>query len=204
MRFAVVPAAGRSRRMGRPKLALPLGGRTILEHVIAALRQAGVEHVLVVVGPQVPELVPLAEQAGAHVVQLDDETSGMRETVEHGLRRLEEHFQPRSDDAWLLVPADHPTLTADVVRRLAGARAAHPEHTIFVPTHDGRRGHPLLITWDHVAGIRAHPPGQGLNAYVRGQVDRTMEVPVAQPGVLGDLDTPEEYAQLLSRWEGPD
>jgi molybdenum cofactor cytidylyltransferase len=201
MRFAVLPAAGRSRRMGRPKLALPLGGRTILEHVIAALRQAGVEHVLVVVGPHVPELAPLAQGAGATVLQQAEESSGMRATVEHGLRWLEDHFQPRPDDAWLLVPADHPTLTAEVVRQLAQARTDHPEYSIFVPTHEGRRGHPLLLTWEHVAGIRAHPPGQGLNTYVRGQAARTLEVPVAQPGVLGDLDTPEEYVRLLSRWE---
>ncbi len=34
MIFAVVPAAGRASRMGRPKLSLPLGGRTVLEHVV--------------------------------------------------------------------------------------------------------------------------------------------------------------------------
>ena len=53
MRFAVLPAAGKSTRMGRPKLALPLGERTILEQVVAALRQAEVEHILVIVGPHV-------------------------------------------------------------------------------------------------------------------------------------------------------
>ena len=40
MIFALIPAAGKSTRMGRPKLALPLGEKTVLEHVIAALRQA--------------------------------------------------------------------------------------------------------------------------------------------------------------------
>ena len=42
MTFALIPAAGRSRRMGRPKLALPLAGRSVLEHVVGALQQAGV------------------------------------------------------------------------------------------------------------------------------------------------------------------
>ena len=40
MIYAVVPAAGRSSRMGRPKLSLPLGERTVLEQVILALRKA--------------------------------------------------------------------------------------------------------------------------------------------------------------------
>ena len=67
--FALVPAAGFSRRMGRPKLGLPLGERTVLEHVVAALRQGGAEHVLVVVGPHVPELAPLAAAAVAEVLR---------------------------------------------------------------------------------------------------------------------------------------
>ncbi len=40
--FALIPAAGKSARMGRPKLTLPLGGRTVLEHVVTALRRGGV------------------------------------------------------------------------------------------------------------------------------------------------------------------
>src|SRR5262249_34727228 len=67
MRFAVLPADGQSKRMGRPKLALPLGQRSVLEHVLAALRQAQVEHILVVIGPHVAELGSLAKSAGAHV-----------------------------------------------------------------------------------------------------------------------------------------
>src|SRR5262249_51400158 len=116
--FAVLPAAGQSRRMGRPKLALPLGDRSVLERVIDALRQGGVEHVLVVIGPHVPALVPLAALAGAHTLLLPVETADMRSTVEQGLLWLEERFHPTSDDAWLLVPADHPTLDAAVVREL--------------------------------------------------------------------------------------
>src|SRR4051794_1347041 len=101
MTFALIPAGGRSRRMGRPKLALPLGRRSVLEHVIAALHQAGVEHVLVVVGRHVADLTALAERAGAHALLLPDETEDMRATVAHGLRWLEDRFQPQPDAGWL-------------------------------------------------------------------------------------------------------
>jgi molybdenum cofactor cytidylyltransferase len=199
MTFAVVPAAGKSRRMGRPKLSLPLGDRTVLERVVAALREAGVEHVLVVVGPHVPELVPLAERAGAHVLPLADETPDMRATVEAGLRWLEERFHPSPDDDWLLVPADHPTLDAGVVRQLRQARAAAPDKSIFMPTYKGKHGHPTLIAWRHVGGIRAHPVGHGLNAYLRGRPEDTLEVAVGNADILRDLDTPEDLAQLRRR-----
>jgi molybdenum cofactor cytidylyltransferase len=199
--FALVPAGGRSARMGRPKLSLPLGGRTVLEHTVSAFRRAGVEHALVVVGPHVPELVPLAEAAGAQVCRLPEATADMRATVEQGLRWLEEHFRPGPDDAWLLAPADHPTLGAEAVRRLVQARADHPERSVFVPTWEGRRGHPALIGWKHVAGIRAHPADQGLNTYLRGCAAEVLEVPAASADVLCDLDTPADYERLRRGWD---
>ncbi len=203
MSFALLPAAGKSVRMGRPKLALQLGGRTILGHLVASLRQAEVEHILVVAGPHVPELAALAVSAGAHVCQLAEETADMRATVEHGLRWLEERFRPRPDDAWLLVPADHPALAPTTVRQLEQARLAQPARSIFVPTFRGRQGHPLLLAWRHVEGIRAHPAGQGLNSYVRDHEAQVMAVSVESEAILWDLDTPEDYERLRSGWPAP-
>ena len=196
MTFAVIPAAGKSTRMGRPKLALPLGDRTVLEHVITALRNAGIEHILVVVGPHVRELVPLAEAAGAHVLLLPEETPDMRATVEAGLHWLDERFHPQPDDAWLLVPADHPTLEAAVVRQLLAARATNADRSIFIPAFEGKRGHPALIGWNHVARIRTLHAREGLNVYLREHVTETEEVNVTSPMVLCDLDTPEDYQRL--------
>ncbi|HEY7308701.1 MAG TPA: nucleotidyltransferase family protein [Gemmataceae bacterium] len=202
MRFAVLPAAGKSVRMGRPKLALPLGERTILEQVIAVLHQAQIEHVLVVVGPHVPELVGLAVGAGANVCRLAEQTADMRATVEHGLNWLEEQFRPHPHDAWLLVPADHPTLVPSTIQELERVRLAESGRSIFVPTWEGRRGHPIVLAWKHVEGIRRHPPGEGLNGYVRRHAAETIKVPVADPDILCDLDTPEEYERLRRRWQG--
>jgi molybdenum cofactor cytidylyltransferase len=201
MTFALIPAAGKSVRMGRPKLALLLGEHSVLWHVVTALRRGGVEHVLAVVGPHVPQLVPLAEAAGAHVLLLGEETADMRATVEHGLRWLEERFRPRPEDGWLLVPADHPTLDPEVVKQLLQARAERPDRSVFIPTFEGRRGHPALVGWKHRAGIRALPPGAGLNMYLRGQAAETLEVPVALAEVLCDLDAPEDYERLRRRWQ---
>src|SRR5262249_55192184 len=100
----------------------------------------------------------------------------------------------------LLVPADHPTLEAEVIRRLAAARAEYPGATILVPTHAGRRGHPLLLAWSHVPAIRALTPDEGVNTYIRCQTAATRELPIDTPEVLRDLDTPEDYQRLLNEW----
>jgi molybdenum cofactor cytidylyltransferase len=190
--------------MGRPKLSLPLGGRTVLEHVLGALRRAGVDHSLVIVGPHAAGLGPLAAAGGAHVLHLPGETADMRATVEHGLRWLGERFGPAPDDAWLLVPADHPALAPGGVGALEEARRSHPAHSIFVPTHAGRRGHPTLLAWRHAAAVAGLPPGAGLNAFVRAHSADVLEVPVDDPDVLCDLDTPADYERLARdpRW-GP-
>jgi CTP:molybdopterin cytidylyltransferase MocA len=197
MTFAVIPAGGKSSRMGVPKLALPVGGRTVLELVIAALQAGGIEHILVVAGPHSPELAPLAKSVGADVLQLAEETADMRATVEQGLCWLEERFPPGKSDSWLLVPADHPTLDPQVVRQVVRASVVQTNHSIFIPTYQDRRGHPALIRWQHVAGLRAWPAGQGINAYLRHHAGETMEVPVNTGAILFDLDTPEDYRRLL-------
>jgi molybdenum cofactor cytidylyltransferase len=197
MIFAVVPAGGKSTRMGRPKLQLPFRGRTVLECVLDALRLGGCDHTVVVLGAQAAPLAPLVTQGGAHACLLAEETADMRATVEVGLSWLEQHFRPGDDDAWLLVPADQPTLDPAVVVALRSAYLAQTDKSIVVPTFAGKRGHPVLLAWRHVAGVRRHTAGEGLNTYLRQHEAATLGVAVDKPSVLTDLDTPEDYARLV-------
>ena len=189
--------------MGRPKLSLPLGNRTVLEHVVAALKVGGAERVLVVIGPHVPELVPLAETAGASVCLLEAPTPDMRATVQRGLAWIEKHLRPLPK-AFLLAPADHPTLDATVVHALCNSFHADPTQSILIPVHESRRGHPALVAWRHVEGIRALPADRGINSYFRDHSADVREVVVNNPGVLCDLDTPEDYERLHTKWKSPE
>lgn len=192
--FAVVPAAGQSRRMGQPKLLLPLGGRTVIEAAVAALQAAGVADVVVVTPPGADRLAELAQAGGAHVVKLEMNTEHMRETVEHGLAWLERHRQPTAADGWLLMPADHPTVNAEPIRAVLAARSLGK--SIIVPTHAGARGHPVWLSWSHVAALRGYPPDKGINSYMRTKAEVTLELPVNTAAVTWDLDTPEDYRRL--------
>jgi molybdenum cofactor cytidylyltransferase len=196
MIFAVIPAAGKSSRMGCAKLALPLGDGTVLGTVIHALRLGRVDHILVVIGPHVPELVPLARAAQIEICELAHETSDMRATVEAGLGWLEARHQPKPGDCWLLAPGDHPALEPGVVRRLIEASSANSPFSIWIPTYQCKRGHPTLVRWTHVLGIRKLATDQGLNAYFREHAHETLEVPVESAAILENLDTPEDYERL--------
>src|SRR5262245_60313199 len=129
MIIALIPAAGKSLRMGRPKLLLPVGERTVLERVVSAFAQAGVERVLVVTPPHLPELFSVARCGGAEAIELPHETADMRATVQIGLDWIETHWSPLGDDAWFLAPADHPVLEPAVIRELIAAREVHPERS---------------------------------------------------------------------------
>ncbi|MFL5241662.1 MAG: NTP transferase domain-containing protein [Gemmataceae bacterium] len=200
MIYAVIPAAGHSRRMGCPKLSLPLGNHPILHWVIAGLNAAGIADILVIGGPHGLELSAIAEAAGAHFLRLENDTADMRETVTHGLNWLENRFHPKPDDAWLLVPADHPTLSAEMTRQVIEAYLQKPEFSICIPIFNGVRGHPTLIAWRHVPAIKSMPIGDGLNRFLRSQRQHVREIPVDSSAVLEDLDTPEDYEKLVRSW----
>ncbi|MBI3407589.1 MAG: nucleotidyltransferase family protein [Planctomycetes bacterium] len=197
--FALIPAAGKSVRMGTPKLSLPLGERAVLERVLDAMRPLQLSEILVVLGPHGEDLALIAKGAGASVLSLSDETADMRATVLHGLAWLEERHAPEPDDALLLCPADHPLLDGGVVSSLLEATRAK-RGSIWIPTFEGRRGHPALVSWRHVCGIRAMAANLGLNSYFRFCAEETVEVPYPSPEILLDLDTPEDYARLRERF----
>lgn len=196
---AVVPAAGHSQRMGRPKLILPVGGRSVISRVVTALRGGGVARVVVVAPP--------ADAAGASVLHAEAEAAGaelvipatrppdMRASVEHALDRLEVgRFPPTTV---LLVPADSPGLGPDLVALVVAAARADAG-SIVVPVVGGRRGHPVALPWPVALETRGLPAGVGVNALLGLFAPKVVELGVSDPGAVGDLDTPDDY----ERWSG--
>ena len=204
MTMALIPAAGKSERMGRPKLSLPLGDRTVLQRVIDAFQSAAVTRIMVVVAPHSADLLPVITACGADGVCLPKATPDMRATVMHGLAEMEQRYAPHVDDMWFLSPADHPTLDAPLITQMVQAYQTHAECRLVIPTYQGKRGHPALIAWEHVGGIRQLTDDQGLNVYFRQCRDETYEMPVTSVEILRDLDTPREYEELLARFGGAD
>jgi molybdenum cofactor cytidylyltransferase len=120
----------------------------------------------------------------------------MRATFEVGLDWLEARGQP--PEAVLLVPADSPRISIDLIGQILSEFRAHGA-SMVVPTHHGRRGHPLLLAWDRALGVRALPPGIGINFMLRDPNTRLAEVEVDDEGCLHDLDTPDDYRRSQAR-----
>jgi molybdenum cofactor cytidylyltransferase len=188
--------------MGTNKLFLPWGTTTVLGRLLTTLSAAEL-HGIFVVGRA--DDAPLRDAvARFNVESLRLEASrveflgaspappDMRASIEHGLARIvDEGPVPR--DAWLVVPADHPLEAASTITALIDAWTRNPSG-IVVPTIGGRRGHPTLFGWPLAEGCRTLPPETGLNLLVRSHADAIAEVPVNDPSIRCDLDTPADYA----------
>lgn len=195
--FAVIPAAGFSRRMGRSKLLLPVHGRTVVDHVIDAFHAAGIHDVFVLVREDDQPLRHELASTGVRIVLIPFATADMRHSVELLLAAIHRDEAPHLDDAWLLSPADHPTLNPDALRALCAAWR-EGAGGILVPTCGRRRGHPTLFSWRYAARVGDIPANHGLNWLLQEYADDVAEVPVEDPTILWDLDTPADYERLLA------
>lgn len=199
MPVAIVPAAGRSRRMGRPKLLLPFGGSTVVGSLVAALRRGGVERIVLVVSPGGRRLARWGEGAGLEVALNPDPGRGMLSSVQAGLEALggAEGLADRRQ-VLLVSPADLPALDPGTVERLVRQRQ-ETGALLALPVHRGRRGHPLAVAPSLVPEIARLDLAVGLRQLLDRHPGEVLEVAVEDPGAVHDVDTPEDYRRLRQR-----
>ncbi len=194
--FALIPAAGRSRRMGTSKLLLPWMGTTVIEHLIATLTRPDIAAVVIVMRPDDVSLQDVVQRTSAVAVIPDHEPPDMRDSVEIGLRVIRQKFAPADEDGWLLIPADHPLLEAEVLDGLL-TRWSLGGCDALLPTFGQQRGHPTLLSWLLAARVEQLPRDVGVNTLLRSSTTLVTEWPTDRESVLADLDTPVDYA----RWQ---
>jgi molybdenum cofactor cytidylyltransferase len=184
--------------MGRPKLLLDVGGHTVIRRLIDALSEGGVDEAHVLVREEDAALRKELERTPAVVHVAAGDPPDMQASVEQLLARIAETVRPAEDAAWLLCPADHPVLSAQVIARMCAESAVHQD-AILVPTHGGRRGHPTLFPWPAARRVPSIPQDQGLNWLLSRRDAQVVEVSVDDPGILQDLDAPEDYQRLITQ-----
>ena len=195
--FAVIPAAGQSRRMGRPKLLLPWGDSTVIETVLSVLDHPSVVARVVVVRAGNASLGETVRGAGGYIVTPTVEPTDMCASVRCALETIQREFSPQNDDGWMLIPADHPTLDRGLIDTLLAAWE-QDRPLILVPRAGDRRGHPTLFRWSLAHEVAQIPSDCGLNWLLSEHAADVSELPVSGTAAVTDLDTPEDYARLLA------
>lgn len=187
--------------MGRPKLTLDLGGKSVLARLAEALDLPEIAERVIVIRQGDRDL---AEHAASHAeltcVCSETDPPDMRASVVCALAAIRERFAPQGDDCWMLVPADHPCLDRNVLQQLVEFwHRKSPQ--ILVPTHRGRRGHPTLFRWSLAVEVDRLPAETGLNTLLRQHAAAVVELEVDAPGILTDLDTPADYERLCREFD---
>ena len=186
--LAIVPAAGRSQRMGDDKLLLPWGESTVLGLVLAAWQASQVDEVVVVTRGDREDIMNLCETQAVTVVMPELPPLEMKDSVLAAL-------QCSSGDVWLLAPADMPKLNSAIIDQVLAAHDPDlPE--IIAPVESGKRGHPVLFPWRLAAEVASLAPDEGVNAILKRH--RVREIKCQDAAIHDDIDTPEDYKRGLS------
>ena len=193
----IVLAGGRSSRMGRPKALLPIGGNgeTFFDRVTRTLLDAGLDHVVVVVGADAEAIrAAVAPRAGVRIVDNPDHERGQLTSLVAGLDAIEGGHV----EAALMTLIDVPLVSSATVRTLLSERRSRPA-PIIRPVSNGRHGHPVIFDRALFVELRAADPRQGAKPVVRSHAAAIVDVPVDDEGAFTDIDTLEDYERVFGR-----
>jgi molybdenum cofactor cytidylyltransferase len=190
---AMILAAGKSTRMGSPKMLLPWGNATLIEHVVSVFSKAGIEDIIVITGgahEQVEEVIARCKHKfPVRSVYNENYIKGeMLASIQCGLRQITD----QSVGAVMIGLGDQPQVEEGSVRLLR-EMYLRTKSPLIVPSFQMRRGHPWLAArslWEEILEMDSpQTPRDFLNAHAKD----ICYIAVDTPSILADLDTPEEY-----------
>lgn len=187
MIWAIVLAAGESRRMGQRKLLLPFGRSTIIETVVQSLMKSSLDGILVVLGHRWQGILGKLKNYAVETTVNPDYKNGMLSSVQWGFRKL-----PRDAEAALVFLGDQPGISAQTIDLVIGAFRAGNKGLVF-PTHKDSGGHPLLVDMKYCREIQSLDPAVGLRGLHSLHPDDILRVEVRDTSVLQDIDNPGDY-----------
>lgn len=180
----ILLAAGAARRFGARKLLHPLPDGTPIGLRSALNLVPAVDRALAVLAPEDRELAARLQAAGIEVCPCPASGEGMGASLACGVRAA-------ADAAgWVIALADMPFVRPDSIVAVADALRAGA--AIAIPGHEGERGHPIGFARAFHAELAALGGDVGARAIVARERARVVQVPVNDPGILRDIDTPDD------------
>jgi CTP:molybdopterin cytidylyltransferase MocA len=203
----IILAGGASTRMGAPKPIMPWGDQTFVQAIIHKMKAAGVAPVLVVLGAHFREAHDHCLSCGAtpsfhqgwSLGQFSSLQAGLSEASKFSLQSDANVQQPATMKSLMVALVDQPHIAFEVFREVVQVAMKFPEKLI-IPTFDHRRGHPYVIPANLFSSILAMPPTATMRDFLNAQQSKQMTVPVMDPGILFDIDTPEDLLVAHSRY----
>lgn len=180
----ILLAAGRATRFGSDKLLHPLPDGTPIVLASARALGAALPRLVAVVAAGDGRLARLLADEGIATVVAADAAAGMGASLAAGVAAVPDA------SAWLVALADMPFIRVDSIARVAAALAAGA--ALAAPIHGGRRGHPVGFSGEFRAALLALRGDQGARAILDEHRSRLRLVECPDPGILRDIDRPED------------
>lgn len=183
---AIVAASGLSTRMGRPKALLETNEGTFLAKIMKSLREGGAGPLLIALRKSQGPLAEEVERNGGTPVLNTHPDPGPISSLQAGLRAL-----PKDATGVIFSPVDHPLFQAGTVRGLMEAFFTSGA-LLVAPAFGGRRGHPVIFGAALFPELLEPELPEGARSVVRRYLDRRVVVEVPDPGIIIDINTPED------------
>jgi molybdenum cofactor cytidylyltransferase len=171
---------------------VPFSGETFLSAAIRSLT-AATDQVVVVVGANERELMPVVYAAGASLVRNPAPENGQFSSLRVGLQAVLDLGR----DAVMITLVDRPPVGAAVLASLRAAfEAAASEVWAVVPEYKGRHGHPFLAGREMIEAFLKAPASATAREVEHERQKHLLYVPVDDPHVAMNVNTPDDYAAL--------
>jgi molybdenum cofactor cytidylyltransferase len=191
MLSAILLAAGESKRMGEPKQLMPLGSSTLVGQAIDNLLNASVDETIVVVGHKAEEITKTIATKPVKIMLNPNYRQGMSTSIIAGLILVD----PKSQ-AVMLALGDQPLVASQTINQLIEA-FNNQNKGIAVPTHKGKRGHPIIFAIRYKPELMELEGDIGGREILQRHPEDILEVAVDSESVITDINTQEDYQSQL-------
>jgi molybdenum cofactor cytidylyltransferase len=191
---AILLGAGESKRMGKNKLLLPWGKKTIFEHCLETLLRSEVKEVIVVINDRLKELIPPVHLQKIKVVINPHYKRGMSTSIRRGVQAI----APGSEGI-LIALGDQPFIKTRTINAMIKAFSQRKEG-ILVPSFRGKRGHPVIFHRRFRRELLNLKGDAGGKSIVKRHPGEILDIPLKSEGVIKDIDLWEDYEENL-KWK---
>jgi molybdenum cofactor cytidylyltransferase len=193
---AVILAAGFSKRMGCNKLLLPLGNSTVVGQFLKRFPFALFQKVILVYRD--PQVASIARKYPVVLCQNQNPEAGKSYSIQQGLA------VSTAKGGVMFAVADQPRLTSSTIKTLLEVFCENKSKKIVVPEVAGKSANPVIFP-ARCRGEFAELHGDsGGRQLIIKQPERVCYVSFASGKEFFDVDSPENYQQLLAEWSFQD
>ena len=185
----ILLAAGNSSRLMEDKLALEVGGMTLLDRSMSSAEDSLAQQIILVTGAVKEPETKIAERKGVRLVHNPDWQKGIGSSIKAGMRDLMD--QKDMPSAVIIAVCDQPHISAGHFNRLID-RYNKTRKKIIASAYAGSHGTPVLYDRQLFEELLNIPDGEGAKRHILDHADADDMEKVPFPGGEIDIDTPED------------